>query len=489
MRKTLIASAISLALITGCASNDTLSKKEILNQYPTLSQATTLIDQAKNENLAFYSPEKMKAAQQAYDIAMKQAESGQLSANVPAKEAVDKVNAAMEQADKAKYDLEEVFTARTKALDANADKLVPDKFNETDKELKKMLAYLEAGEEGRAKRDVIELKNQYLAIELTALKTNMLSIAKTALEKARKQDLGDVVPELVAQAEDEYKLAVKILEADRQDTGKANVHSNRTIWLIDRAHGVADINKYFENASFTEEQKIVWFQEQLSEALSPVMTDVPFNRPNKEVIALAKTTLMQQVEENKTLKNRVTSLNSRLDNVQMSAKDREQQLLRDKDEVILSAQLELEKEQQTKREVNERFAGVQALFNENEANVYRQMDNVLIRAQGFAFKSGTSEIESSNFPLLNKIVEAIRRFPNADIVVSGHTDATGSAELNLKLSEDRAQTVASFLSEVGNIDPSRITSKGYGKEKPVASNESAEGRAENRRVEVLIVNP
>ncbi len=488
MKKTFIAGALSLALITGCATNDTLSQNEIMNQYPSVSQATTLMNQAKAENLAFYAPEQIKAAQQAYDSAMKQAKSGKLSANTSANEAIARVNAAMKQAEEAKYELDEVFSARTKALNANADKLVADKFNDTEEELQKMLAYLENGEDERAKRDVIEIRNQYLAIELAALKTNMLSIAKSTLEKARKQDLDDVAPNLLSQAEDEYKLAVNTLEADRQDTAKANVHSNRAIWLVNRAQGVADINKYFKNASFTEEQKIVWFQDQLAEAFSPVMTDVPFNLPNKEVIALAKTTLTKQVDENQTLNSRVASLNSQLDSVQMSAKDREQQLSRDKDEAVLSAQLQLEKEQQEKREVNQKFAGVQALFNENEANVYRQMDNVLIRAQGFAFKSGASEIESSNFPLLNKIVEAVRRFPNANIVVSGHTDSTGSAELNLQLSKDRAQTVANFLSQVGNIDPSRITSNGYGKEKPVASNESAEGRAENRRVEILIVN-
>ena len=154
----------------------------------------------------------------------------------------------------------------------------------------------------------------------------------------------------------------------------------------------------------------------------------------------------------------------------------------------MAIQLELEQQCKEKQEDDARFANVQSLFAEDEATVYRQIDNVLIRAQGFSFKSGGSEIESSNFSLLNKMSDAISQFPNAKLVVSGHTDSTGSAELNLTLSQERAETVANFLTQVGNIDASRITSNGFGKEKPVASNESVDGRAQNRRVEILIVN-
>lgn len=128
------------------------------------------------------------------------------------------------------------------------------------------------------------------------------------------------------------------------------------------------------------------------------------------------------------------------------------------------------------------------MFDTTEAEVYRKVDDVLIRAHGFTFKSGNSEIDSSNFALLNKINEAISKFENASIVVSGHTDSTGSDEINMKLSQQRAEKVAQFLAQVGRISPNRIEHKGFGKSRPVASNETDEGRASNRRVEILIKN-
>jgi outer membrane protein OmpA-like peptidoglycan-associated protein len=129
------------------------------------------------------------------------------------------------------------------------------------------------------------------------------------------------------------------------------------------------------------------------------------------------------------------------------------------------------------------------MFTSSEANVYRQLENVLISAHGFEFPSGQSEIKTDNFVLVNKVIKAIELFPGSTVEIIGHTDSTGSAELNLKVSQERAANVAKFLNEVGGISLSRLSSQGFGSERPVASNKTAEGRASNRRVEILIVNP
>ncbi len=90
--------------------------------------------------------------------------------------------------------------------------------------------------------------------------------------------------------------------------------------------------------------------------------------------------------------------------------------------------------------------------------------------------------------LLNKISRAIAEFDTPRIKVSGHTDATGSDETNQRLSEERAQKVGAFLVQVGQLEPNRVSTAGYGESKPVASTETADGRARNRRIEILIEN-
>jgi outer membrane protein OmpA-like peptidoglycan-associated protein len=128
------------------------------------------------------------------------------------------------------------------------------------------------------------------------------------------------------------------------------------------------------------------------------------------------------------------------------------------------------------------------MFKSNEANVYRQREDVLISAHGLQFASGQSEIQTVNFPLMSKITEAIRIFPDAIIQVSGHTDSIGDDGINRIISEARAIKVAKFLVELGGINPKNISAIGYGESRPVATNDTKQGRAENRRVEIKIIN-
>jgi outer membrane protein OmpA-like peptidoglycan-associated protein len=163
------------------------------------------------------------------------------------------------------------------------------------------------------------------------------------------------------------------------------------------------------------------------------------------------------------------------------------ELLKQRDDTAM-ARSQYEQELSVTAEQRDAIDKVISLFTPAEASVYQQRENVLISAHGFRFPSGGSELESQNFALLNKIIQAVNTFPGSSISISGHTDSVGSAAVNQALSEQRAANVAKFLIEVGGIAPGRITASGYGKERPVASNETAEGRAANRRVEILIVN-
>ena len=89
-------------------------------------------------------------------------------------------------------------------------------------------------------------------------------------------------------------------------------------------------------------------------------------------------------------------------------------------------------------------------------------------------------------PTLDKIAQSMKDYPNSLIDVYGHTDSTGSAQLNQTLSENRARTVGDYLSMQG-VSQARIRTQGYGATMPVATNATPEGRAKNRRVEIKIV--
>jgi len=118
--------------------------------------------------------------------------------------------------------------------------------------------------------------------------------------------------------------------------------------------------------------------------------------------------------------------------------------------------------------------------------VQRQGDNLnLIMPGNITFSSGSSDITSSFYPVLDSVGTVFKEFSDSSINVSGYTDSTGSDNLNQVLSEKRANSVASYLVRTG-VTHGRIQARGFGKRNPVASNDSAAGREQIRRVEISI---
>lgn len=105
---------------------------------------------------------------------------------------------------------------------------------------------------------------------------------------------------------------------------------------------------------------------------------------------------------------------------------------------------------------------------------------------GVTFDTGSYMLQPQFRPTLDKIAQSLKDYPNSLIDVYGHTDSTGSAQLNQTLSENRARTVGDYLGMQG-VSQARIRTQGYGASMPVADNATPEGRARNRRVEIKIV--
>ena len=100
------------------------------------------------------------------------------------------------------------------------------------------------------------------------------------------------------------------------------------------------------------------------------------------------------------------------------------------------------------------------------------------------FDSGKSTIKKESMPIVEQIIEMMKQAKDIKLSVEGHTDSDGSNESNLKLSEARAKAVVEAITK-GGIDAARLSSAGFGEEKPIADNSTDEGKAKNRRVELI----
>ncbi len=132
---------------------------------------------------------------------------------------------------------------------------------------------------------------------------------------------------------------------------------------------------------------------------------------------------------------------------------------------------------------------VRDLFQSSEAEIITNLDgSLLIRAKAIQFEPNSSKVDSAYFDFLGRIKDALDLYPSRTIIIEGHTDSTGDAMQNRKLSLARAEAVQEFLIAAG-MDASRIKAVGYGEAKPIATNMYKKGRAMNRRIDIVIQAP
>lgn len=119
-----------------------------------------------------------------------------------------------------------------------------------------------------------------------------------------------------------------------------------------------------------------------------------------------------------------------------------------------------------------------------DANVERRGDGLLVGFPGdMLYSSGSASLAPGGYERLRSLGRTLVRYPDTDVLVKGHTDSVGSEQLNQTLSEQRAENVRDFLLAEG-VAPNRVRAFGFGESLPVASNATASGRQQNRRVEI-----
>ena len=120
-------------------------------------------------------------------------------------------------------------------------------------------------------------------------------------------------------------------------------------------------------------------------------------------------------------------------------------------------------------------------------DVIRDGDNLLLRMpSGITFDYDSSAVQPQFQPTLNEVASTLAEFPKTYIDIYGHTDSDGSDAYNQGLSERRAQSVANYLALHG-VQSARMATRGFGETQPIADNATAQGKAQNRRVEIKIV--
>ena len=129
---------------------------------------------------------------------------------------------------------------------------------------------------------------------------------------------------------------------------------------------------------------------------------------------------------------------------------------------------------------------LRAQLQNTGVSVTRNGDNIILNMPGnVTFATNSSDISADFYPVLNSVALVINEFEKTYIDINGHTDSTGSEAYNQTLSEARANSVGRYL-ESQKVVPERIITRGVGESQPIATNDTPEGRALNRRVEIVL---
>ena len=354
-------------------------------------------------------------------------------------------------------------------------------WTEAEKKFNEAASTLEKGDVNDARKKAGEAERLYRQAELDAIKANYLDETRELLKQADQLKVKDHAPKTLLNAQQLVAQAEKELNENRYDTDvarslaqQANYQAKHAIYLANTIKQMKDKDQSWEDLMLASEKPL----QQIAEKTDLVASfDTGPGKTTDEIIAYVT-----------TRQNSVAGLSQDL-NLYKQESDLQKARITEMEQQLGSQAKEksaLAQQIANQGKTREQFANVERSFHSEEAKVLREGNDIIIRLVGLTFPSAKATIEQQSFGLLTKVRDAINSFPESTISVLGNTDSHGGDEQNLQLSKDRAEAVKQYLLVNTNLNASRIEVIGYGESKPIASNETAAGRAANRRVEVVI---
>jgi outer membrane protein OmpA-like peptidoglycan-associated protein len=467
---------IPLMLLATMSSAQTL--RDTLFAEADVAQAAAI-----EANAALLAPRNYQRAAKAYATAEEYLEAGRNIETVRSRlaDATEYYTAAAEAADLARLTLASVLKTREDALKAEAAVLSKPIWDDAQEKFADAVSVLERGDLGRGKRYAIEAESLYRDAELGAIKTKYLSETRRLLADADRARVSRYAPQTLERSKELLQQAEKELNENRYDTDlprnlaqQANYEARHAIYL-------AEVVRRVRDKDLTVEELILDWEKALGE-VADAADIVPDMATGGENLSARLTEYVTSLRE----RNQVLTRDYEESELRVREMSEEIRLLDDKLGGATAERQALMQRLQQQALIREKFERVEALFSRDEALVFREGNVITMRMVGLTFGSGKSTVESQYYPLLEKVETAIDTFPRSQIVIEGHTDSYGGDEANMRLSKARAEAVMQYMVNAMRIPTSRLTATGFGETQPIANNETAAGRARNRRIDIVI---
>lgn len=396
-------------------------------------------------------------------------------------EATESFRAAEKVAQQASISLAGVIKLRRAADSVDAGLHDERNWQLGEKNFAEAIMEFEQGGAARSERRAKDAEDYYRKAELAGIKAAYLTETRRLLNQADRARADRYAPRTFNQAQQLLAEAEKELTENRYDTDRPRDLARQAQYQARHALYLANEVQRARKEKIEAEDLILAGEVPLQQIAGVADLSVGFDQGYEVATVMItdhirnlETTnreLEQDLYEKSTqvqaLQTQLDSLESRLGGISDERRAMEQQLA-------------------SQARERERFARVESMFSSEQAQVLRKSGDIIIRLVGTSFPVGKATIEPYVFGLLKTVMAAVRVYPEAQVTIEGHTDAFGGDELNMRLSQERADAVRAYMLANMEISESRIAATGYGETQPIANNETKEGRAKNRRIDLVL---
>lgn len=457
-------------------------------------KADQALHDAKSAKADLLAPRAFQEGMKYYQQAERMFKRGKQLSTIQGKlnTAIGHFQKAMESVKIARATFEKIISARENALAAEATIYEPQLWSMGEDMFLEAAGDLEKGYLKQAKKEAARALEKYSDAELKSIKASYLSKGFQLIEQAKTEGAEKHAPKTLKQAQDLIKKAETQLTANRYQTEEPKKLATDAKREAVHALTISKIAKRLDDAFLTLEDLLLKHEKLLRQISDTLQIETSFERGMEEAVGdILKTIGLYREGEQaqvEALQGRVQKLgqdvasrDGKIEDLERKLAQHEKELRTAEEQAFAYARQIAEQE-----EIKRTFVEVEEMFDPSVATVLRRENEVIIQMFGLNFPSGKSTIEPQYFALLTQVQSAIDLFPKCQVVVAGHTDSIGAEKQNLKLSQERADTVKQyFLANMG-ISEDRVEAIGYGESQPIASNDTKEGRERNRRIDIVI---
>ncbi|MDO9263338.1 MAG: OmpA family protein [Desulfosalsimonadaceae bacterium] len=453
---------------------------------------------ARQKDFSVLSPDVFAKAEAAYLKAKNDIEQGNPAPDIAENiyTARTHLQTAEQNAKLARTLIPEVIESRRMARIAGAVKMVKE-YENIERKFVDLTRGIEYNNISYTKRNAQVVNDAYRKLEMRAIKTEAIGEVRAILKRAEEDEITQFAPESFAQARkmlaetDAFISAHPYAKEEMLKMAKENLFmAHRAISIADQCKGIRnmapeEIALYVEDtltlittklgAQDMRDQKFYIQVDNIEESIQSLNADNLFMAEK----------IKAHRDEVETMKadydRRIADLNR-----QIAILESGSQVEQTEKETVLAQHQAAEERQAAEREFDQLFTEIRNYFNQNEAEVFKKGNQLVIRLKDMHFPMGQATIMPENYLLLSKVQRAIRNFGEPMLLIKSHTDSTGAPELSKHLSQQRADAVREYLIAGQTLPADKIIALGFGHERPLASNETEAGRAINRRIELIL---